>query len=115
MQVIHAFLNLVPPTVFTAAHFRLQVTCERAPKGSAKTYIHDEVTSGDLLWVPQGEQEAVFADNLPGPTNKNIVLAKLRPGQEVDMELHAIKGVGKEHAKWSPVGTSVLMIPDTLR
>ncbi|KAF7789292.1 hypothetical protein EIP86_000234 [Pleurotus ostreatoroseus] len=86
--------------------FKLQVTCERAPKGSAKTYIHDEVTSGDLVWVPQGEQEAVFADNLPGPTNKNIVLAKLRPGQEVDMELHAIKGVGKEHAKWSPVATA---------
>lgn len=21
------------------------------------------------------------------------------------MELHAVKGVGKEHAKWSPVGT----------
>lgn len=83
---------------------RLQATCERAPKGSAKPYIHDEVTSGDLVWVPQGEQESVFAGNLPGPTNKNIVLAKLRPGQEVDMELHAIKGVGKEHAKWTPVG-----------
>lgn len=35
---------------------------------------------------------------------QDIVLAKLRPGQEIDIELHAIKGVGKEHAKWSPVG-----------
>ena len=36
--------------------------------------------------------------------NKDIVLAKLRPGQVIDVEMHAIKGVGKEHAKWSPVG-----------
>lgn len=86
--------------------FRLQATCERAPKGSGKEYINDEVKSGDLVWVPQGEQEEVFASNLPGPTNKDIVLAKLRPGQEIDMELHAIKGVGKEHAKWSPVATA---------
>ncbi|EKM55347.1 uncharacterized protein PHACADRAFT_161317 [Phanerochaete carnosa HHB-10118-sp] len=86
--------------------FRLQVTCERAPKGSGKEYINDEVKSGDLVWVPQGEQEEVFANNPPGPTNKDIVLAKLRPGQEIDMELHAIKGVGKEHAKWSPVATA---------
>ena len=36
--------------------------------------------------------------------HQEIVLAKLRPGQEVEMELHAIKGLGKDHAKWSPVG-----------
>lgn len=86
--------------------FRLQVACERAPKGSGKEYINDEVKSGDLVWVPQGEQMDVFAGASPGPTNKDIVLAKLRPGQEIDMELHAIKGVGKEHAKWSPVATA---------
>ena len=36
---------------------------------------------------------------------QDIVIAKLRPGQTIEMELHAIKGVGKEHAKWSPVGS----------
>ncbi|KIP05125.1 hypothetical protein PHLGIDRAFT_74755 [Phlebiopsis gigantea 11061_1 CR5-6] len=87
--------------------FRLQVACERAPKGRGKEYLHDEVTSGDLVWVPQGEQAAVLgAAAAPAPTNKDIVLAKLRPGQEIDMELHAVKGVGKEHAKWSPVATA---------
>lgn len=35
------------------------------------------------------------------------MLAKLRPGQEIEMELHAIKGVGKDHAKWSPVGERI--------
>jgi DNA-directed RNA polymerase I and III subunit RPAC1 len=28
-------------------------------------------------------------------TNKNIILAKLGPGQQVEMELHDVKGVGK--------------------
>ena len=85
--------------------------------------MNEYVKSGDLKWVPQGEQESVFGDAIPAATNKvcciipstgssflfatcvqDIVLAKLRPGQVINMELHAIKGVGKEHAKWSPVG-----------
>jgi len=56
------------------------------------------------MWKPAGEQTEVFAANPPAPTNPNIVLAKLRPGQAVDIEVHAIKGVGKDHAKFSPVG-----------
>jgi DNA-directed RNA polymerase I and III subunit RPAC1 len=55
--------------------------------------------------MPQGEQGAVFAHKLLAPTNRDIVLAKMRPGQEIDMECHAVKGVGKDHAKFSPVGT----------
>ncbi|KAH9941435.1 insert subdomain of RNA polymerase alpha subunit [Amylocystis lapponica] len=86
--------------------FRLQVECHRAPKDSPQPYTHELVKSGDLTWEPQGEQSLVFVTNPPAPTNKEIVLAKLRPGQEIDMELHAIKGVGKEHAKWSPVATA---------
>ena len=96
--------------------FKLKVSCTRKPKtaaarGTKKTepepeeiYNHSIVTSGDFSWVPEGEQREVFASNPPRPTNEDIVLAKLRPGQEINMELHAIKGVGKEHAKWSPVG-----------
>lgn len=33
-------------------------------------------------------------------------MAKLRPGQEIVAELHAIKGIGRVHAKWSPVSTA---------
>ena len=96
--------------------FKLDVACTRKPKtavprGARKAepesdeiYNHSIVTSGDLTWEPQGEQSEVFSSNPPRPTNEDIVLAKLRPGQEISMDLHAIKGVGKEHAKWSPVG-----------
>ena len=103
--------------------FKLDVTCTRKPKttvarGTKKTepepeeiYNHSVVTSRDLTWEPQGEQSEVFASNPPRPTNEDIVLAKLRPGQEISMDLHAIKGVGKDHAKWSPVGQCLLHSP----
>ncbi|EJD42471.1 hypothetical protein AURDEDRAFT_115078 [Auricularia subglabra TFB-10046 SS5] len=92
--------------------FRLQVTCERR-KGAhkdetdpEKLYKDSNVYSKHLTWVPQGEQATFFADHPPRPCNENILLAKLRPGQEIEVELHAIKGRGNEHAKWSPVGTA---------
>ena len=90
--------------------FKLEVQCLPNPNASktatdpSELYIHHEVRSGHLVWQPAGEQEEVFAARPPAPLNKDIVLAKLRPGMAVNMEVHAIKGVGKEHAKWSPVG-----------
>lgn len=94
--------------------FKLNVICTKnanVPAGTTdpeKLYSNSNVTAGHLEWVPQGEQEDLQAFKLkpPAPTNPNIVIAKLRPGQEMEMELHAIKNVGKEHAKWSPVGES---------
>jgi DNA-directed RNA polymerase I and III subunit RPAC1 len=95
--------------------FKLQIACTRKEKESRTStlshddlYINHEVRSSHLKWMPQGEQGAVFADKLQAPTNGDIVLAKMRPGQEIDMECHAVKGVGKDHAKFSPVGTFFL-------
>lgn len=41
-----------------------------------------------------------------GPVHGDILLARLRPGQEIDVEVHAVKGVGEDHAKFSPVSTA---------
>ena len=38
------------------------------------------------------------------PVHNDILIAKLRPGQEIDVRLLCIKGIGKDHAKFSPVG-----------
>ncbi|TFK50729.1 hypothetical protein OE88DRAFT_1680508 [Heliocybe sulcata] len=92
--------------------FRVNVTCTRnksSPKDETDPAVlyHDaEVLSSHLKWEPAGEQEAVFEGKPPAPTNPDIVLMKLRPGQEVDIEMHAVKGVGKDHAKFSPVATA---------
>ncbi|KAJ7184397.1 DNA-directed RNA polymerase [Mycena filopes] len=92
--------------------FTLKLECTRkkdAPKDSTKPdelYENHELLSGHLVWDPAGEQAEVFRHKPPAPTNPNIVLAKLRPGQSVDITLHAMKGLGKDHAKFSPVATA---------
>ena len=46
------------------------------------------VTSGHFRWLPQGQQENMFPDGVM-PVNDDIVLAKLRPGQRIQLEAHA--------------------------
>ncbi|KAK9673755.1 hypothetical protein RND81_12G187000 [Saponaria officinalis] len=49
------------------------------------------------------------------PKYPDITLARLGPGQEIELEAHAVKGVGKEHAKWSPVATAwYKMLPEVV-
>lgn len=51
--------------------------------------------SGDIKWVPVGNQADVFADAKIGPVHDDILLAQLRPGQELDIVMHCVKGIGK--------------------
>jgi len=64
------------------------------------------VYSSDLQWIPQGPQVDVFGDD-PGirPVHEDILIAKLRPGQAIELEAHGRRGIGKDHAKYCPVAT----------
>eukprot|EP00897_Mesotaenium_endlicherianum_P009699 jgi/Mesen1/8758/ME000524S08055 len=91
-----------------------------------------EALSGALKWLPGGSQwppndakkftsfageqvDAVPAlrERPPAPTYVDIVLSRMRAGQEIELEAHAVKGLGKTHAKWSPVATArYKMLPE---
>ena len=63
------------------------------------------VYSSDMEWVPQGDQETRFPQGIR-PVHEDILIAKLRPGQSIELEAHAHQGTGKDHAKYSPVATA---------
>eukprot|EP00375_Theileria_parva_P002652 XP_765333.1 DNA-directed RNA polymerase I [Theileria parva strain Muguga] len=49
----------------------------------------------------------MFKDNPPKPVYDDILITKLAPGQEIDLNMYLEKGIGKVHSKWSPVSTAV--------
>lgn len=74
--------------------------------GFVDARITPPVYASHMQWDPKGDQESMFGSAPPGAANPDILLAKLRPGQELAIELHAVKGVGRDHAKFSPVATA---------
>jgi len=112
-----------PYTESNSVVFSLSVTCrkERAADTGEERKVHENVYSSDLTWMPGGsdwppENEAKFTNfghdqselHPQGfkPVQGDILLARLRPGQTIDLQCVCVKGVGKTHAKWSPVGTA---------
>lgn len=111
-----------PETSTNSVRFKLHAICSKKQPGLAPLnntedeellYNNANVYSGDLVWMPTGDQATMFAGNEPKPLLDDILIAKMRPGQEIEMELVCEKGEGKTHAKWSPVCTAYYrMTPD---
>lgn len=98
---------------------QLKIKCTRNPRASKDSsdprelYLNHMVYSKDMKWVPIGNQADVFADANIGPVHGDILLAQLRPGQELDIVMSCVKGLGKDHAKFSPVATaSYRLLPE---
>lgn len=95
--------------------FRLKVRCTKNPavretSDPDQMYRDHRVTTKCLEWIPRGNQANLGAF---GPVHDNILLAKLRAGQELDLRLFCVKGIGKDHAKFSPVATaSYRLLPE---
>uniref|UniRef100_H2SSB1 DNA-directed RNA polymerases I and III subunit RPAC1 n=1 Tax=Takifugu rubripes TaxID=31033 RepID=H2SSB1_TAKRU len=84
---------------------QLKISCSRNPASSKDSsdprelYLNHMVYSKDIHWVPIGNQADVFANCSIGPVHGDILIAQLRPGQELDIIMHCIKGIGKKVAK----------------
>lgn len=83
----------------------------RGKKGNSNLFFFRQnadllfsVLTSHLKWIPLGGQKDIFTPDAVGPVDDNILIAKMRPGHELDIKLHAMKGTGREHAKFSPVG-----------
>lgn len=54
--------------------------------------------SNDIEFVPMEGQESFSVLFKP-----NVIICKMVPGNKIEMTFKAIKGIGEQHAKWSPV------------
>lgn len=63
--------------------------------------------SSELKWVPlPGQNEIFTGDNLPSPVSSQILINKLTVGDEIEARCLAVKGLGRDHAKFSPVAAA---------
>lgn len=105
------------PSDLNTVVLKLEVACEWAENGKElakkgerdpeKLYINSSVYARKFVFDPQGSQSTTFAPpNDIRPVNPDILIAKLRPGQKIHVLCHCIKGIGADHAKYSPVATA---------
>ncbi|KAI9720018.1 MAG: hypothetical protein M1812_003144 [Candelaria pacifica] len=110
------------PTDYNTIVLRLKAECtknEAAKKGEqdpTKLYNNAHLYASSITFHPAGRQETIFTppNGLIRPVNPDILLAKLRPGQCIDLEMHCIKGIGADHAKFSPVATASYRLLPTI-
>jgi DNA-directed RNA polymerase I and III subunit RPAC1 len=97
--------------------FNFEVECKNETTGKTNRngepiYVNEHALSSSLIWIPEGNQREMFPEGI-APVHDDIVIAKLKPGQRIEFEAHCVKGVGKDHAKFSPVATaSYRLLPE---
>ncbi|KAL5279018.1 POLR1C family protein [Megaselia abdita] len=90
--------------------FELKAKCvKRNVKDSSNfdhIYKNHKIHSGQIKWKPKGKQATLYKEEDVGVIHSDILISQMRPGHEFDLKLFAVKGVGKDHAKFSPVATA---------
>ncbi|RDX85296.1 DNA-directed RNA polymerases II, IV and V subunit 3 [Mucuna pruriens] len=88
---------------FCSVEFHLRVKC--------MTDQTLDVSSKDLYSSDHTVNPVDFSDPsaLDASDNRGVIIVKLRRGQELRLRAIARKGIGKDHAKWSPAATVTFM------
>ena len=110
------------PSDYNTLVLKLQVECTRNEKAAkhetdpTKLYHNAHVYASSLQFCPAGRQDQFFPapHGIVRPVNPGILLAKLRPGQCINLEMHCHKGIGADHAKFSPVATASYRLLPTI-
>lgn len=80
-----------------------------------KAYHNAHVYAKDIVFVPTGKQSEYFSgEDAIAPTNPDILIAKLRPKQTINLAMHMHKSIGADHAKFSPVATASYRLLPTI-
>ncbi|GFS67858.1 DNA-directed RNA polymerases I and III subunit RPAC1 [Nephila pilipes] len=98
--------------------FELKVKCRKVmgknvPEADENSCIHSKVRSGDLKFVPIGNQKEMYDDIRP--VHDDILISVMRPGHEIDLKAFCYKNIGREHAKFSPVVVATYRLLPQLR
>lgn len=81
-----------------------------------KAYHNAHVYARDIVFEPTGDQDKYFSgEDAIAPVNPDILIAKLRPKQTINLSMHMHKGVGSDHAKFSPVATASYRLMPTIK
>ncbi|KAK7541041.1 putative DNA-directed RNA polymerase I and III subunit Rpc40 [Phyllosticta citribraziliensis] len=104
-------------TDYNTVVLELEAACEWHPEGKnmarkgetdpKKIFINSSVYAHQIKFLPHGKQVQLFAgENAIQPAYPDILIAKLRPGQSINLSMHCVKGIGADHTKFSPVATA---------
>ncbi|WQF77601.1 Putative DNA-directed RNA polymerase, 30-40kDa subunit, DNA-directed RNA polymerase, insert [Colletotrichum destructivum] len=106
---------------YNTVQLRLRIECTRnsdAAPGETdpdKAFHNASVYAKDIEFVPTGRQLEFFSgEDAIRPVNPDILIAKLRPGQCIELDMHMHKGIGADHAKFSPVATASYRLMPTI-
>ncbi|KAJ4757645.1 DNA-directed RNA polymerase family protein [Rhynchospora pubera] len=97
---------------FCSVEFRLAAKCD---SDHTLDVTSADLQSDDPRVIPVDLQRAFSAPSDPDSLDlastdqKGILIVKLRRGQELQLRAIARKGIGKDHAKWSPAATVTFM------
>jgi len=107
---------------WNTVRLELNVTCtvnrdaDPAETDPLKAYHNAHVYARDIVFQPTGRQPEYFSDeDAIMPVNPDILIAKLRPKQTINLAMHMHKGLGSDHAKFSPVATASYRLMPTIQ